>query len=103
MKIRLLKPLYQGRSGTGIFPLHTPAETDRRAEGMAATTGMPPALAWYLSANGIEGEQLDSFINPRLRDSLPDPHIMRDAETAINLICNAIELQQPIGIFGIMM
>ena len=81
-------------------PLHTSAETDRRAEGMAATTGMPPALAWYLSANGIEGEQLDSFINPRLRDSLPDPHIMRDAETAINLICNAIELQQQIGIFG---
>ena len=81
-------------------PLHALAETDRRAEGMAATTGMPPALAWYLSANGIEGEQLDSFINPRLRDSLPDPHIMRDAQTAINLICNAIELKQPIGIFG---
>lgn len=81
-------------------PLHTSAETDRRAEGMAAATGMPPALAWYLSANGIDGEQLDSFINPRLRDSLPDPHIMRDAETAINLICNAIELKQPIGIFG---
>ena len=81
-------------------PLHTSAETDRRADGMAAATGMPPALAWYLSANGIDGEQLDSFINPRLRDSLPDPHIMRDAETAINLICNAIELKQPIGIFG---
>ncbi len=80
-----------------IYPL---AETERRAEGLAVSKNMPLALAYYLAANGMESNEIDNFISPRLRDSLPDPHIMLDAERAITLICNAIEAKQPIGIFG---
>ena len=75
-------------------------ETQRRAEGLAAARAMPAALAWYLACNGIDGEGMDGFLSPRLRDSLPDPHIMQDAKKAIDLICNAIESKQPVGIFG---
>ena len=75
-------------------------ETQRRAEGLAKRMAMPPGLSWYLTSNGIDSEGMDGFLSPRLRDSLPDPHIMQDAKKAIALICNAIELKQPIGIFG---
>ena len=80
-----------------VYPL---AETERRAEGLAVAADMPLALAYYLAAHGMERYEIEHFISPRLRDSLPDPHIMQDAERAITLICNAIEAKQPIGIFG---
>lgn len=80
-----------------VYPL---AETERRAEGLAGLKDMPLALAYYLAAHGMESHEIDDFISPRLRDSLPDPHLMQDAERAITLICNAIEAKQPIGIFG---
>ena len=80
-----------------VYPL---AETERRAEGLADLKDMPLALAYYLAAHGMESNEIDNFISPRLRDSLPDPHLMQDAERAITLICNAIEAKQPIGIFG---
>ena len=75
-------------------------ETQRRAEGLTKRMAMPPGLSWYLTSNGIDSEGMDGFLSPRLRDSLPDPHIMQDAKKAIALICDAIELKQPIGIFG---
>jgi single-stranded-DNA-specific exonuclease len=76
------------------------AETHRRAAGMADSLQMPLGLAWYLASKGIDQTSIEGFLEPRLRDSLPDPFIMQDAEQAVLLIFNAIKAKQPIGIFG---
>ncbi len=75
-------------------------DTHRRASALEGQINIPYALAWYMAAYGVIPENIENFFTPRLRDSMPDPHVMQDAEQAINLICNVIKTKKPIGLFG---
>ncbi len=77
-----------------------PNETDRLAAAIEDAAGLPAALAWFLAARGHRPQTLPAFLEPRLRDSLPDPTVMRDAAQAIEIICDIIKSKQAIGIFG---
>jgi len=80
--------------------LFTPDETERRAIGLSQNSGMPQSLSRFVARHGITAQTLDGFLEPRLRDMLPNPSVLADADTAIHLICEYIERQQPIGLFG---
>ena len=75
-------------------------ETERRAQGLASVTQMPPGLCCHVIRQGITQDSFDQFLEPRLRNALPDPLVLKDADRAISLIADYIEASRPIGLFG---
>ena len=61
---------------------------------------MPQTIAQFLAMRGITPETIDSFLEPRLRDILPNPSIFKDMDKACLLLAEAIIQKKPIGIFG---
>ncbi len=67
---------------------------------MAQIGGVSDSLARVLAGRGITYPIMDKFLNPRLRDFLPDPSILTDMDKAANLLADAVEAKQKIAIFG---
>ena len=61
---------------------------------------MPFQLAQFIAKRGIDADIIDHFIEPRLRDLLPDPSIFQDMDKACAIMAETIMSQKPIGIFG---
>ncbi len=94
---------YQSLSGAQWVapPSHiSAAEIERVAKHLQQAHQVPYAIAVHLARIGITALSLDEFLEPRLKRSLPDPLAMRDADKAINRICDAVQAGQPIGLFG---
>ncbi len=82
------------------IPLLNNIDTCRITEKIIDNHNIHIALAKHLARIGISSENYDEFINPLIKNLLPDPLIMKDAEKAINIICEIISKKKPIGIFG---
>ncbi len=75
-------------------------DTARMAALFEERLSLPYSLCWHLASLGLTDETIADFLNPKLRSSLPDPYVMKDAEQAVNLIIDIIKNKQPIGLFG---
>ncbi len=84
-----------GRRWVGPTP-----EADRLAEAMVQRTGLPLPLARVLVARGIAPEDASGFLEPQLRDLLPDPRSLRDMPTAAARFLAAVRARQRIAIFA---
>jgi single-stranded-DNA-specific exonuclease len=73
---------------------------DRAGLALAQTTGLPEIVARALAARGIDANSLDAFLEPTLRDALPDPSTLRDMDKAVARLVQAINGGERIGIFG---
>ena len=72
---------------------------------MAAATmvqahGLPDLLARLLAARGIRPNEADAFLNPRLRELMPDPAVLADMEAATDRLARAVAKKEPVAIFG---
>ena len=67
---------------------------------LAAEQEISPILARVLAARDVSAEQAQSFLNPRLRDLLPDPSSMDEMDEAVQCISEAIASGQPLAICG---
>ncbi|WP_229428734.1 single-stranded-DNA-specific exonuclease RecJ [Microvirga pudoricolor] len=67
---------------------------------IAQTHGVPEILARVLAGRGVSVADTDGFLNPRLRDLLPDPHVLTDMEAAVERLALAVERRQTVAIFG---
>ncbi len=76
------------------------AGSARDAMTMAQLGGASDTLARVLAGRGITYPIMDKFLNPRLRDFLPDPSTLADMDKAASLLADAIEAKQKIAIFG---
>ena len=75
--------------------------TDERAGlALAQSSGLPEIAARALAARGIDGDNLDEFLEPTLRNALPDPSSLRDMDKAVARLIKAINGGERIGIFG---
>ncbi|WP_339640908.1 single-stranded-DNA-specific exonuclease RecJ [Jannaschia helgolandensis] len=83
-----------GRRWVGLTP-----EQERFAEAIAQT-GQPLALSRHLARRSVPPDEVASFLEPRLRDLLPDPLTLRDMGIAANRILVAVENRQRIAIFA---
>ena len=86
-------------SATGRRWVGLDAETERLAEAIAQT-GQPPALARHLARRGVTADGAASFLEPKLRDLLPDPLSLRDMGLAADRLLAAVEGRQRIAIFA---
>ena len=84
-----------GRRWTGPSP-----EAERLSEAMAQQTGLPLPLARLLAARGVAPEEAGRFLDPQIRDLLPDPRGLRDMERAARRFLDAVQARQRIAVFA---
>lgn len=76
------------------------AALERLAEGLAQKTALPLAVARVLAERGVEAEDADGFLTPKLRDLLPDPLSLRDMALAAERLVSAVMAGERIAIFA---
>ncbi|MBT7944093.1 MAG: single-stranded-DNA-specific exonuclease RecJ, partial [Alphaproteobacteria bacterium] len=73
---------------------------DRQSLAMAQRYGLPDVVAKALCARGVGLDDVDGFLNPTLRDLMPDPSRLQDMDSASERLARAIMQGEVIGIFG---
>ncbi len=73
---------------------------ERQALALSQRFDLPDMLARSLSARGLDLENAASFLEPRLRELLPDPSSLKDMDAATERFIRAIEQGENIAVFG---
>lgn len=75
-------------------------ETERQAETITQNTPLPLPLARVLAVRGAGPDMAQAYLEPTLRELLPDPRGMRDMERAADRIVRAVKARERIAIFA---
>lgn len=75
-------------------------EVVRLAEALTQDTTLPLPVTQVLAERGIGADQAGDYLNPKLRDLMPDPHQLRDMEIAASRINAAIDRNERVAIFA---
>ncbi|MCI2398595.1 single-stranded-DNA-specific exonuclease RecJ [Aliiroseovarius subalbicans] len=75
-------------------------ELERAAEAMAQTTALPAPVCTVLARRGVDPSEAQSFLEPTLRDLLPDPRGLKDMERAAARVLAALDKGQRVAIFA---
>ena len=73
---------------------------ERAALAIAQTYDLPAAVAEVITSRGVSFEDVSSFINPTLKDLLPDPSRFKDLDKAAARIADAVEQGHKIALFA---
>ncbi|WP_112321596.1 single-stranded-DNA-specific exonuclease RecJ [Oceanibium sediminis] len=75
-------------------------ETLRRAAGLAQATGLPEAVTLVLARANVTAEDADAYLDPKLRDLMPDPSVLRDMDRAVEVIGAHLKRGSRIAVFA---
>lgn len=75
-------------------------EEERQAQFMRQQTGLPMAVCQTLARRGVPAHEAQAFLEPQLRDLLPDPQKLKDMEAAAARFLLAVKKRQRIAIFA---
>ena len=67
---------------------------------IVANAKVDELLARILASRGVAPDEAIRYLNPKLREMLPDPFVLRDMDKAIALIADTILAGKGIGVFG---
>ncbi|MEM7302016.1 MAG: single-stranded-DNA-specific exonuclease RecJ [Pseudomonadota bacterium] len=70
------------------------------AEAIAQKADVPELIARVLAARGVEEDEAEAFLQPKLRDLMPDPSTLTDMDRASDRLARAIKDRRRIAIFG---
>lgn len=73
---------------------------ERAALAISQRHGLPDMLGRVLAARGIELDDVEAYLAPKLRDLLPDPSHLLDMDKAVERIVTAITAGETIGVFA---
>ncbi|MGE4218674.1 MAG: single-stranded-DNA-specific exonuclease RecJ [Alphaproteobacteria bacterium] len=76
------------------------AGDERTALALAQRHGLLDAVAAAMAARGIDLDSAELFLNPSLREQLPDPLHLRDMDRAVARLVRAVEGGETIAVFG---
>lgn len=76
------------------------AESARLAEAMAQSHGFSDVLSRVLAGRGVAPAEGARFLEPRLRDLLPDPASLIDMEPAVARLASAVRRGEQVALFG---
>ncbi|WP_269929922.1 single-stranded-DNA-specific exonuclease RecJ [Aminobacter sp. HY435] len=89
------------RSATGVSWEHRLTERqDMLALAIAQGHGVPDIVARVLAGRGVMPEDAERFLDPTIRDLLPDPASLTDMEPAAARIADAVFRGEKVAIFG---
>jgi single-stranded-DNA-specific exonuclease len=75
-------------------------EDDRLGLALAQRFGLPEAVGRVMAARGIGLDDAEGFLNPSLKEQLPDPGHLRDMDIAVARLVAALRAGETVGIFG---
>ncbi|HAV07720.1 MAG TPA: single-stranded-DNA-specific exonuclease RecJ, partial [Rhodobacteraceae bacterium] len=84
-----------GRRWVGPAP-----EIERQAEAIRQETALPLPLCLTLARQGVAPHEASGYLEPQLRDLLPDPHRLKDMDRAAQRFLLAVQTRQRIAIFA---
>ena len=67
---------------------------------IAQTHGLPDVLARVLAGRGVAVQDVPRFLEPRLRDLMPDPDVLTGMQAAAERLALAVETKETVAIFG---
>ena len=73
---------------------------ERQALAISQRLGLPEVVGRVLAARDISLDDCEGFLNPTLRDLLPDPFHLKGMDVAVNRLVSAVTGGELIGIFG---
>lgn len=76
------------------------AEVERATEMLVQQTGLPRAVCQVLARRGVPPMEAQSFLDPKLKETLPDPRSMKDMEKAATRFLEAVRKKQRIAVFA---
>lgn len=89
------------RSATGLCWEHRLTERqEMTALTMAQSHGVPDIVARVLAGRGVTAEETEQFLDPTIKNLLPDPASLTDMERAAERIARAIRNREKVAIFG---
>ncbi len=89
------------QSATGVSWEHRLSERqDMTALAIAQGHGVPDIVARVLAGRGVTADQAERFLDPTIRDLLPDPASLTDMDKAATRIAEAIMAKEKLAIFG---
>jgi single-stranded-DNA-specific exonuclease len=72
----------------------------RAALMLSQRLGLPEVVGRVLAARGVGAEEAERFLEPRLRDHLPDPSRLKDMDAAVERLAAAVMGGEGIAVFG---
>jgi single-stranded-DNA-specific exonuclease len=89
------------RSATGILWEHRLTEReDMAALAIAQGLGVSDIVARVLAGRGVQAAGAARFLDPTIRELLPDPASLTDMEKAADRIASAVIVREKVAIFG---
>ncbi|MEP6565392.1 MAG: single-stranded-DNA-specific exonuclease RecJ [Mesorhizobium sp.] len=89
------------QSATGVSWEHRLTERqDMAALAIAQGHGVPDIVARVLAGRGVTAAETERFLDPTIRDLLPDPASLTDMDKAAARIAQAIVAREKVAIFG---
>ncbi|MGD9543131.1 MAG: single-stranded-DNA-specific exonuclease RecJ [Methylocystis sp.] len=76
------------------------ARGEAQALALAQTHGIDDFLARVIAGRGVTVADAAAYLDPKLRDLMPDPSSLRDLDAAAERLARAIEKGEQIAIFG---
>jgi hypothetical protein len=76
------------------------AGTSRVAAAISQRSNVSEILARILAGRGVGIEEAERFLNPTLRDLMPDPSSLTDMDALVERLARAIENRERIALFG---
>ena len=76
------------------------ADLDRQAALLAQQSRLPLSLCQTLARRGVAPEEVDRFLDPKLKDLLPDPLTLKDMEVAATRFLKATKRRENIAVFA---
>jgi single-stranded-DNA-specific exonuclease len=73
---------------------------EAQALAIAQVAGQPDLMARVLAGRGVKLEEVARYLDPTLRELMPDPFTMRDMEPAVARLAQAVQRSERIAIFG---
>jgi single-stranded-DNA-specific exonuclease len=73
---------------------------DAQALAIAQVSGQSDLMARILAGRGVKLDEVERYLDPTLRDSMPDPFTMRDMEPAVARLARAVRRAEKVAIFG---
>jgi single-stranded-DNA-specific exonuclease len=73
---------------------------ERAGLAIAQRLGLPEIVGRLLAGRGVGPDAAESFLNPTLRELLPDPSRLRDMDAAAERLARAIVDGEPVAVFG---
>lgn len=77
-----------------------PIPDEAHARALAARFDLPEVVGRILALRGVAENEAETFLDPRLRTSLPDPSVLRDMDAAAERLAGAVRRGERVGVIS---